>query len=99
MSTLSSTSTLAEIQAAYDDNASYLEDASVSKCKAFITSVRLLVRRTAAAVSSGVTGNSVQTDLSQYREELRDARRWLARNGGVAAGGAGVKNLSLENYR
>jgi len=37
MSALSCSSTLAEIQAAYDDNACYAEQGSASKAKIFIT--------------------------------------------------------------
>jgi hypothetical protein len=50
MSTLSSSSTLAQIEAAYADNCSYSEDNSVAKCRAFVTACRLLLkypRRTA----------------------------------------------------
>jgi len=99
MSTLSSSSTLTEIQAAYDDNASYLEDGSTAKCKAFITAVRLLIRRTAQQVSNSAASSSITIDINQYREELRDARKWLAANGGQTAGGSGTKYLSIESFR
>jgi RecA/RadA recombinase len=99
MSALDSSSTLAEIQASYDDNASYLEDASASKAKAFITAVRMLVRRTAQKVEDGAAEVSITQDLKQYREELGDARRWLIANSAVEDGGAGVKHMSFEDFR
>ena len=43
MSTLTSASTLAQVQAAYADNASYVEDNSVAKCRAFITACTILL--------------------------------------------------------
>jgi hypothetical protein len=45
MATLSSNSTDAEVWAAYDDNASYEEDASRAKALAFVTVGRILRRR------------------------------------------------------
>ena len=43
MSTLTSASTLAQVKAAYADNASYVEDNSVAKCRAFITACTILL--------------------------------------------------------
>ena len=51
MSTLNGSSTLAQVQAAYDDNASYAEDSSVSKCRAFLTACRILLRQTRSSSS------------------------------------------------
>lgn len=45
MPSLTSASTLAQVEASYDDNASYAEDASVAKAKAFVTACRILLRR------------------------------------------------------
>ena len=42
MSTLDSTSTLGQVESAYADNASYAEDNSVDKARAFVTACRLL---------------------------------------------------------
>ncbi len=87
MATLSSSSTLAEIQAAYDDNASYAEDASTVKAVAFITACRLLLRRTyKRQVHGGRGGQELEADPSLLRAELEDARRWLAARVNRAAG-------------
>ena len=45
MSTLTSSPVHAEVEAAYVDDASYAEDGSVSKAKAFVTGCRILLRR------------------------------------------------------
>lgn len=75
MSTLSSSSTLAEVQAAYDDNASYLEDDSVVKAKAFVTAVRILLRRTPSRAEKG--SNAQGWNHESLRKELEEARDWL----------------------
>ena len=99
MSTLSSTSTLAEIQASYDDNASWFEDNSVSKARAFATAVRMLIRRTAKRASTGGgTGEMVEMDTAQLREELKDVVEWLSANDGDRAGPS-VRFVSFEDFR
>ena len=96
---MSSSSTLAEIQSAYDDNASYAEDGSVAKCKAFITAVRMLIRRTAQRVDSGATASSITIDMKQYRDEIIDARAWLSGHSDVSDGGSGARYFSVEDFR
>ncbi|MFQ5505316.1 MAG: hypothetical protein ACE5F1_11015 [Planctomycetota bacterium] len=87
---------MADINAEYDDNASYEEDGSVAKCRAFITALRFLIRRTPKLVNAGASTGEVQKDLGQYRHELRDAQRWLSIHGGT---GSSVKYLDFQDYR
>jgi hypothetical protein len=76
MSTLTSASTDAQVWAAYDDNASYEEDGSASKCKAFITACRLILRRRPQSF-----GRSEQSGtFERITDELTTARQWLAAN-------------------
>jgi hypothetical protein len=86
MSTLSGASTLAQVKAAYDDNASYEEDASAAKCRAFVTAGRILLRRVPKrAVHGGRgAGEEIEIDPVVLRDEVTEARRWLARNPGAA---------------
>ena len=58
MSALSSSSTLVQVENAYDDNASYAEDESVAKCRAFLTACRILLRRMPA--QTGAAGDAGQ---------------------------------------
>lgn len=96
MSTLSSSSTLAEIQAAYDDNASYVEDDSTAKAQVFVTACRLLLRQTPkVAVHGGRGGREIQLSPELIRDEMRDAQQWLSQKS--TAGRA--KRFSLENFR
>lgn len=102
MSTLSSASTLAQVQAAYDDNASYAEDNSVAKCKAFITACRMLIRRTPVrAVHGGRgAGEELESSIELIRKELEAAKGWLAESGDSDEGGAGgVRHFSFAEYR
>jgi len=92
VSTLSSASTIAEVQAAYDDNASYEEDASTAKCRAFVTACRFLLRRIPKRAVHGGRGGGeeIETDPTQIAAELAKAQRWLAAHAGPSAGGAGA---------
>jgi len=83
MPTLSSSSTTAEVQAAFDDSASYAEDGDLAKCRTFITACLILLRRTAKRVAHGRMRSEVETSPEVLRELLAEARKWLAaRSGG-----------------
>lgn len=99
MSALNSSSTLAEIQAAYDDNASYAEDGSASKARTFITACRLLLRQTPSrAASGGRGGYEVEMDPGLVKDQLDEARRWLAVND-PSVNGCGIVHANFENFR
>lgn len=99
MSTLSSTSTTAEIKAAYDDNASYEEDGSATKARAFITACRLLLRRLPVQVGrSGRGSEEVRLDPDLLRRQLEDAQVWLASSPDASDLG-GVRHPSFANFR
>lgn len=97
MSTLNSNSTLAEIEAAYDDNASYEEDGSVSKAKAFVTACRMLVRRYRKVMQRG-SGTRIENDIARVQEELKRASTYVAQHD-TAGNGGGAKYVSFENFR
>ena len=95
MASLSSSSTDAQVRAAYDDNASYEEDASASKCQAFITACKiLLVRRPSSVTNDGTT---VAFNDQAVLDELARARTWLA--GNQSSRGGGVKYLDFSGVR
>jgi len=87
VATLSSTSTLAEVQAAYDDNASYAEDASAGKAAAFITACRILLRRMPKRAVDGKSGQEIENEMLLLRKEMDAAQQWLARQS--STGGTG----------
>jgi hypothetical protein len=76
MATLSSSSTDAEVQAAYDDNASYEEDASATKARAFVTACIILRGRVPVSAAKG----SASATIAQYDGEIMAARQWIAAN-------------------
>ena len=79
MSAINSASTNTEVEAAYDDNASYLEDASVAKCAAFMTAARILLRRLDSEVSD--QGSAIKKNTNDIRAELDRATKWFDSNG------------------
>jgi hypothetical protein len=99
---LSSSSTLAEVEAQYDDNASYDLSGSVASCKLFIEAARLLLRRMADEVQAG-GGSRVRQERSVIQQQLDDARRWWMSNdpnAGIASGAASsVREISFEEFR
>jgi hypothetical protein len=98
MSSLNATSTLAEIKAAYADNASYFEDGSPAKARAFVTACRLLLLKLPKRVASGGRGQGeeVELDVRVIQDQIADAQRFLTQSG-IAAGPPKV--YSFENFR
>lgn len=78
MSSLDSQSTNAEVWSSYDDNASYEEDLSIVKCRAFVTAANILLRRRPS--KSSVDGNEQEFDAKVIENALIRARAWAAAN-------------------
>lgn len=97
MSTLDSSSTLAEIQAAYADNASYAEDSSVSKAKGFITACRLLILKLPKSSAAGHVSTTLSPEL--LRDEIKDAQSWLAIHDDSNQANPGVTHMGFAEYR
>ena len=96
MSSLSSSSTDAEVWGAYDDNASYQEDASRSKASAFMTACRILARR--LPMSAARDGQSVSRE--SLREEVAETQAWLAANpGSSGSGSTRVRFGDFQDFR
>lgn len=97
--TLSSVSTLAEVNAAYDDNASYEEQSSLSMAREFISACRILLRRTPQmAMHDGK--NQLQNNLTVIRQEMERAQRWIDRqpaSSGSTSGG--VVQHTFQDFR
>jgi hypothetical protein len=87
---LSSTSTDAQVWAAFDDNASFEEDHSTAKATSFVTACRILLRR--RPISIATDGTQVQFDAAVIDRELQRARTWLQANS--AATGPRYADLS-----
>jgi hypothetical protein len=101
VSTLSSTSTLDQIKAAYADNASYAEDASTTKAKAFITACRLLLLKLPKRAVHGGRGGGeeIELDLTLIAEEMKQANAWLSAAATIEYGGAGYVHVDVGDFR
>lgn len=105
MSTITSLTTLAEIRTELMRTASYEEDASAEKARAFITACRALMAVSPSAATED--GQSLANDKAHYREEMKLAREWLARYGqtptptgsGALASGLGARVRVPEAFR
>lgn len=90
---LDSSSTSAEVQAAYDDNASFEENGSVPQAQAFITACLLLLRR--MPKMTNVDGQSVQFNADFVSQELQRARRFVA----ARSTGGSVRTWDMSQAR
>lgn len=93
MSALSSSSTDAQVWAAFDDNASFEEDGSAGKAAAFITACMILLRRMPRRFDTD--GQSAEFNSDQIQSELDRARRFVA----AARGGGTRKYYDLGDCR
>lgn len=100
MSTLSGSSTDTQVRTAVDDNASYEEDQSVSKCRAYITAVRIWLRRLSERKSVSDSDSRIDREIEAMRKDLEEARAWLLENdGGTDEQGAQVSYADFGDYR
>ena len=99
---LTSASTLAEVQAQYDDNVSYDLNGSVASCKLFIEAARLLLRRLVDETQAG-GGARIRQERAVIERELASAKNWWMSsdpNAGTAGGASnGVREISFEEFR
>ena len=99
MASLSASSTLAEVKAAYDDNLDYDLVSSVDKAKNFIQAARMLLRRMAEEVAHG--DDRIRDDYRKIAAELDKAENWWRASDATAAAAAGgaVRHFSLQDFR
>lgn len=93
MASLSSSSTDAQVKAAYDDNAAFWE--SVAKCKAFMEACTILFRRLPA--QGAAAGALAEFRLNDVKEMFIEAKRWLAANDTTS--GAGIRHVDFTGFR
>lgn len=71
---VTSSSTYAQVLAAYDDNASYDVEDDSTKAKQFIVAARILLRRLPKL--AGHSGSQTALSPELIRRELEDAESW-----------------------
>lgn len=77
MAYLTSANTTDECKAAYQDNASYDVQGDTSMAAYFIDACRQLIQRLPSELQS-TDASRIRYELSEYREQLDKAERWLA---------------------
>ena len=97
MSTINSGSTLAQVEAAYDDNASWLEDNSTGKAAIFVTSVNILLRRLPSSSAKGSNALTFRLDL--LRQQLQEAKEYLLAHDPDKLPGPVVTQPSFQHSR
>lgn len=99
---LTSASTLAQVQAEYENNADYDSVASATKAKAFVVACRYLLGRLPSSMdhASGSGRQAIQRNLEVIQEQLKRAQAWVSSHGDATVGsGAGARHLSIEDFR
>ena len=99
MAYVTSESTIAQIRAAIQDNASYDVDNDTTKCKEFIVACRAYLAKAAEEMESG--GDRVREDLGKVEARLEKAEAWWSANDTDATTTAqgGTRYFSFENFR
>lgn len=98
MATVDSTTTEAELKAAFRDNASYEEDASVAKARAMVTICMVMLERGIRRWKDGDQEQEFSPEILLKMKE--DAARWANANDTTAANRQGrVTYTSFENFR
>jgi hypothetical protein len=101
MSYVNSSSSLAQVQAAYDDNASYDVERDPAKARAFITAARILVNRIPRETSTPQA--QLRTAIDLINEQIKSATDWLAANDTAGSAtnvnGPACKRLDFRNSR
>lgn len=84
MATLGASSTDIQVFASYDDNASYREDNSLAKAKAFETAINILLRRSKSLIQEH--GAQMQADLVRMENRLPQVIEFININDTVNSG-------------
>lgn len=95
---LTSASTLAQVEAQYDDNADYREAGSASKARDFAQAARILLRRYQTSVT-GAEGGGFTRSISVIKDALDEAVAWIDANDDSSGNTGGVVLPDFGNLR
>lgn len=93
---VTSASTLAAVEAQFDDNADYDIEGSAAKAKLFIQAGRILLRRYRSSASQ--RGTTFSRDMGALEAQLDAAVTWYRAKTGSAANG-GISLVDLREAR
>ena len=94
---LTSSSSLADVNAAFENNADYDIPPDVTKARAFIQAGRFLLRRMTAEVQHG--GERIREAPENIRAMLTRAEGFLAVNDADSSSGGGARFFDFRNSR
>ena len=95
--TLNSSSTLDQVIDAYSDNASYAEDNSVAKAKAFVTACNILILKLPAEQTNGESTTKIST--AELRRLKDEAQKWLSKKGSGTGYSVKYKHPDFTDFR
>ena len=95
MATVSSTTTEAQLRAAYLDNCGYREDDSASEASALITVLEAMLDRGIRVIEEGE--HRYEFSTGALENSIKRAQQFLANKNTVANGGSGVKYVRFES--
>ena len=98
MAVIDSTSTTAQIEAAYLDNAGYFEDADAAMARRFVTACEAMLRRGGLA-GYGVGSQNSRFNPDNLEKSIARARKYVADQAAATAGGAGVIHADFRDFR
>jgi len=98
MSDITGTTTFAELAAIYRANASYAEDNSISKARAFVSACNALLLDLPSRTTSGRGGHEIEFDVGQISAARDKAQVWINANESNATRPR-VRHVDLSNYR
>ena len=94
---LSSASTFDEIRDSYKDNATYVEDGSVTKAKAFVTACIMLLLELPKQASTRESSLALSPEL--IKDQMDSANRWLAANDTSADSASSTVRVTRSSFR
>ena len=75
MATVDSSSTLAQVQAAFDDACSWVEDQDIAKARALVTAGTILLRRVPSTATKG--SNALSSSNNEISKAIAEARVYI----------------------
>jgi hypothetical protein len=100
MAYVDSNSTMAQVEAAYDDTAQYDMGGGVTMAKEHVVACRVLLRRLNTEMSRGDL--SVKKRIESIEQELKQAKAWVVANDTVSStthGRGFVRYHDMSDYR
>ena len=83
---IDSTSSLADVKAAYYDNAAYDVDGSMQEAQTFLAACRQLLVRLAKRAATGSRAEEVEIDPGVLERQMNECKRWIFAQNTHAAG-------------